>query len=1716
MMQPSSSGRSAELLSNVKLESGLVSIAGGKVLPALFPTLTVATIDQEISPEFQICIKKLNKKDPITKTKGLQEMLETINNSKVDDVITILPSWAHFYKILAIDPDRKVREYTQLCHSSVVRACGRRLAPRLRQLVPAWLQARHDEHGPAQAHARTSLASTFPDAKLPEVLAFCKTEVMTHFLDNLIGTGEASISKKADSPEDKEQQVTRLISSSLLGLEYFVRQLPAQHDAWLWAQLSALLHAAAFWKLAAHSSPRIRAGWAGAVGRLVQRFHSTFGDQFGAKTFRVLLERTQDTELLVVAPLWTCLLLYTHSVQDWCEHLENKELLLKRMLELLENGGRGDAGLLRAVLLPLLPRLPRDLLTKHFYEQFFDAIFVGLEKKNILSSKSERQSWLSGLAEALRHLARQDDDFVLEVVTSVHRAWLRRVLAPRSDQRLMHELIKCSASNMAACVKFWHQQSEDKYDQLIRNFWQNVNFTLLSQIETLSDNTSDTASATAGHVLLVQTLKTSLLNEPKKQRSIKFEMDRDEIAPEPATPEWSPAPDPAAALRFRRDLDDAVQRLVARYFELVGGSSHCEAVLAALATLLQEWEGGVRAAGAAALYRALLRPRLPASRAALLLAFRLLPHMDAPERDRVFDSFDQLTGDCEEWCIEYSAAAAWCSTSAARFLRSPARTPALLRAPHLLTACLAHEILISKEAVSEIIDVINKTLADPDSPELELRSRMGAQLATTLPQDYHDQNFSRLLVNLFHLNVLVPLGDGRLSADTWHEVRSSWQDGIGALVPAARKIIYKEINDYIIDTLFTEIRPLEAGRVESITSLCPLVLSKDASPPELRDVTEFSRALLGGAGGAARTCAVRHDCIQGNFNCPFRDDPHMKTIIDEADGEATEPDESDLTVYVNKCVFRSLYLKAILLRETEDESGDAQRWGSLLLRDDYFLLEFCQLLHDHMVLCTLDEAYAFSPLHEIVGAARRTTDAVVLSTVRGTERPARRRVLAGLAQRAAACGYYWAKARRYFELNVDPDDLEAENPFDTSNLDLEKMAEIVTGNGYFHSLQASLRGREGAAGEGAEVAGEGAGAEGAGAAGEGAEGWARVLYLVMVRSVYAAHGDEPGVLDARFLQELARCDSGCRLDVIIDLYYRHNHVMLYDRDIRSASWAHVLSNAAVCECLRAQLVGRGRAASAAVWDFLCITLCSLLSSLQLSKAHWGSTKYALLARAVLRLYVAAARAVDAAGGVVGDRAGGVVGDTAGGVTGDEVAEAGAGAARAAEWRDVFAPDLHANLFALLTHVLDSHHAPVKSTHVSTVEELMLCTKHMDWNLLPKEQQVNTFALSRLVRACCGGLAGPHRAHQHLAACVLELLVEPLVLEDVGKLSMWSESSDEEKEQHERPQLSLEYFHEDFVQLTDAVEAALAPYTVGEAVCGAAGMSARERGACLGWLLMADSLHRQCRVAKGDLKHYYIHIYKDKEYGVPLLEGSLRLLPEELLAHALGNKPLPPQYAAHFHGTAPRSLRRPPADELARLACACVRAAVCGAGCGAARAWRSAAPQRAARLFDAVLAAYVTPLAVRDQLLAVHERANEIENAQIQVLWSSQEVSCVYRVEGRGVELRVQLARDHPVGAPRVTPPPPGSPGANTHWISVYLAYQDGTVLSALRQWTRAAGSRVQRAAVCYICYCRLQPAAGTLPRAACRQCKNKFHKECLRKWFSTSNKSNCPLCRASF
>ncbi|OWR45794.1 hypothetical protein KGM_210233 [Danaus plexippus plexippus] len=126
-----------------------------------------------------------------------------------------------------------------------------------------------------------------------------------------------------------------------------------------------------------------------------------------------------------------------------------------------------------------------------------------------------------------------------------------------------------------------------------------------------------------------------------------------------------------------------------------------------------------------------------------------------------------------------------------------------------------------------------------------------------------------------------------------------------------------------------------------------------------------------------------------------------------------------------------------------------------------------------------------------------------------------------------------------------------------------------------------------------------------------------------------------------------------------------------------------------------------------------------------------------------------------------------------------------------------------------------------------------------------------------------------------------------------------------------------------------------------------------------------------------------------------------------------------------------------------------------------------------------------------------------------------EVRCVLELEERELELTVRFAPSHPLALPYVSTPP-NSPAPDTHWIVLYLAYQNGTLLNALKMWISAVTARVESSPQCYICYCRMHPASGRLPTVPCHQCRNKFHSPCLRKWFSTSNKSNCPLCRSKF
>lgn len=215
------------------------------------------------------------------------------------------------------------------------------------------------------------------------------------------------------------------------------------------------------------------------------------------------------------------------------------------------------------------------------------------------------------LAECLRYLSIQEHSFVLEITTSVHRQWLERVLSTQQDGQIRTNLIKCSATDMASLVKYWLKQStevnNEKYDQLIRNFWQNVGSSVLTQIDKCSFDDNEIERCIEGHILLLQTLKTAFTQDSKKQLSIKFDDDeppaRERAPPSPPLPRAAPPAPPSAppappappaqealAPRYTHCLHHTLHTICAHYFQTAEQKQVADPILTPLLTLLNDFD----------------------------------------------------------------------------------------------------------------------------------------------------------------------------------------------------------------------------------------------------------------------------------------------------------------------------------------------------------------------------------------------------------------------------------------------------------------------------------------------------------------------------------------------------------------------------------------------------------------------------------------------------------------------------------------------------------------------------------------------------------------------------------------------------------------------------------------------------------------------------------------------------------------------------------------------------------------------------------------------------------------------------------------------------------------------------------------------------------------------------------------------------------------------
>lgn len=142
-------------------------------------------IDSSIDSNYQIVLRKMSKKDPITKVKALLEFAELVSTSEMETVSSILPFWPRLYLLLSTDVEHRVREASQQAQAAVSLKCGKNIAPYLRQLAPSWITSQYDTYAPAASVASSSFQKAFRPNKQQEVFNFCQNEILEYIIKNL-------------------------------------------------------------------------------------------------------------------------------------------------------------------------------------------------------------------------------------------------------------------------------------------------------------------------------------------------------------------------------------------------------------------------------------------------------------------------------------------------------------------------------------------------------------------------------------------------------------------------------------------------------------------------------------------------------------------------------------------------------------------------------------------------------------------------------------------------------------------------------------------------------------------------------------------------------------------------------------------------------------------------------------------------------------------------------------------------------------------------------------------------------------------------------------------------------------------------------------------------------------------------------------------------------------------------------------------------------------------------------------------------------------------------------------------------------------------------------------------------------------------------------------------------------------------------------------------
>nr|CDJ92848.1 Zinc finger domain containing protein [Haemonchus contortus] len=189
-----------------------------------------------------------------------------------------------------------------------------------------------------------------------------------------------------------------------------------------------------------------------------------------------------------------------------------------------------------------------------------------------------------------------------------------------------------------------------------------------------------------------------------------------------------------------------------------------------------------------------------------------------------------------------------------------------------------------------------------------------------------------------------------------------------------------------------------------------------------------------------------------------------------------------------------------------------------------------------------------------------------------------------------------------------------------------------------------------------------------------------------------------------------------------------------------------------------------------------------------------------------------------------------------------------------------------------------------------------------------------------------------------------------------------------------------------------------------------------------------------------------------------------------------------------------------------------------------RNWYAGLPNTGMQIVSKYIRRYVSKLLVDAELnkvkVANQKQLKTDKLLKIRVVPVSGEVVAEYTVEETTMRLSIVMPSDWPLSVPTIQIDKAIVPSEKVKkWLlqlTAYLFHQNGSTVEGVMMWRKNVDRDVEGAEACTICMMTIHSTNHQLPKVKCRQCKNKFHSNCLYKWFESSSQTSCPLCRSNF